>query len=78
MTAPQPPASPTPLGDRILAKAMRRAIRSGDICIDMHADRIEFVGGDEEVLYRLGGSFETVAELARFLGVDPSQIDDAR
>jgi hypothetical protein len=78
MTAPQPSASPTPLSDRILANVTRKALCSGDICISMHAGSIEFVVGDDEVLYRLGGSFQTVAELASFLGVDPSQIEDAR
>ncbi|QNT94904.1 hypothetical protein HEP81_04631 [Streptomyces griseofuscus] len=66
------------LGNRVLAKAMRKAVRSGDIAIDMHASWIDFVGGGDDLLYRLSGSFGTVAELARFLGLDPADITDAR
>ncbi|PWI16001.1 hypothetical protein DI272_18895 [Streptomyces sp. Act143] len=73
------PTSPRgSLGDLVLAKVMRKAIRSGDVAIDMHATSIDFVVGDDELLYRLGGSFATVDELASFLGLDPADITDAR
>ncbi|MYR55026.1 hypothetical protein GTY54_01780 [Streptomyces sp. SID625] len=78
-TGAEEPTSPGgSLGDRVLAKVMRKAARSGDVAIDMHASSIDFVVGDDELLYRLGGSFNTVDELASFLGLDPADITDAR
>ncbi|MGW3445651.1 hypothetical protein [Streptomyces sp. NPDC001076] len=66
-------------GDQVLATALRSALRVGDVDVTLYGDgEVEIVGSDDVVLMRLKGHRSTPVELARFLGIDPRYVIDAR
>ncbi|MEU0060740.1 hypothetical protein [Streptomyces sp. NPDC006334] len=66
-------------GDQVLAAALRAAIRYGDADVTLYDDgEVQIGGSDDTVLLSLKGRRFTPTELARFLGIDPGLVIDAR
>ncbi|MEU1815168.1 hypothetical protein ABZ543_08215 [Streptomyces roseifaciens] len=65
-------------GDRTLATALRTAIGDGYAGVELQPGGFEISGPDDRFLLYCGGNFDSPAALARFLGIDQSQITDSR
>jgi hypothetical protein len=73
------PAGPDgPTGDQVLAIALRAAIRTGDVGVFLHQDLVEITGPDDVLLVSIRRSYSGPEELARFLGIEPGTVEDAR
>ncbi|MFD5762420.1 hypothetical protein ACFWIZ_46630 [Streptomyces sp. NPDC127044] len=72
------PQQPTKTGDQVLASAMRTAINRSDIGVLLWRDGFEITGPYDTHIAMILGRFPTPADLAAYLGIPESDIDQGR